>query len=234
MRTNIFLLRVIALTLISVAGFAVVVPPTDAQTTLAQALLTWQAQNFFPADFQGKPLPTENTRVLVSLVALRSGSFVNLSKVPIRWFIDSVSVSRGVGLTDISFVVKKQQGDFHYVRASIEWPGAAVQDITVSIPITERSVVLGGVPTGTLLSPGTDVTLEAFPYFFNISSIDELNFFWTVNGKRVSGILGNAVTLTIPTADAGNGGALSASVVAQGKRDLLEYGKGSLRTGISF
>jgi hypothetical protein len=207
---------------------------THAQTPSAQPILSWQAQNFFPSDFQGKPLPTENTRVLVSLTALRGGAFVDLSRTSIRWYVDSTAVSRGVGLTDISFVVTKHQGDFHYVRASIEWPNADPQDTAVQVPVTERFIVLGGVPTNTLLSPSIDITLEAFPYFFNIASLGDLNFYWTVNGKRVSGVLGNAVTLTVPTADPVNGGSLSASVVAQGKRDLLEYGKGSFRTGISF
>ena len=227
----------VVVALLALAGTAVllgVVAPASAQTASTQGILTWQAQNFFPADFQGKSLPTENARVLVSLSALRAGRFVDLSKTPVRWFLDTKSVAQGVGLTDLEFTVKKQHGDFQYVRASIEWSSAETQDVAIQIPVTDSFVSIGGVSPNTPLSPGVDVTLEAFPYFFNIASLSELNFFWTVNGKRITGVLGNAVTLTVPFADTAQNSSLTVDIVAQGKKNLLEYGKGSFTARTSL
>jgi hypothetical protein len=205
-----------------------------AQTTATQALLTWQAQNFFPSDFQGKAIPTANARVIVSLAGLRNGGFVDLSKTPIRWYLDARAAAFGVGLTDFAFTTEKQRGDFQYVRASIEWSGTAAQDISIQVPVTDSFVVIGGVSPNDLLAPGTDITLEAFPYFFNVASLDELNFFWTLNGAHITETFGNAVTLTVPNGDSASGSSFAASVIAQGKRDLVEYGTGSIHAGISL
>jgi len=188
-------------------------------------MMTWRALNFFPADFRGKALPTEGSQVAVSVAYLQSGKFVDLSNLLIRWYVDGTFVTRGTGLTEYVFKTTKQNGEMHVVRVSIEFAGGGRYESSVVVPVNDRRLVLRGVGPQAL-APDTDTTVEAFPYFFNVISLADLTFFWTVNGARTAGVNGNAITITIPHANATAGGALDVSVVAQGKRDLIEYGTG--------
>jgi hypothetical protein len=214
-----------AAVIIALALPFIVFNPLRAQTPQGQAVMTWRALNFFPADFRGKALPTEGSRVAASVAYLESGKFVNLSNLLIRWYVDGTFATRGTGLTEYIFKTTKQNGEMHVVRVSIEFAGGGKYESSVMVPVNDRRLVLRGAGSQTL-APDTDATIEAFPYFFNVASLADLTFFWTVNGARAAGVNGNALTITVPHANTTPGGALDVSVVAQGKRDLIEYAAG--------
>lgn len=197
--------------------------PVQAQAPQGQALMTWQALNFYPADFRGKALPTEGSRVAVSVAFTESGRFRDLSRVTIRWYIDGTFAARGTGLTEFPFTVTGRNGDTQVVRAAIEFSANSRFESSVIIPVGSRRLALRSSAEGTLV-PDTDAGFEAFPYFFNVASLSDLIFFWSVNGVRVSKVNGSALSLTVPH----TAGPLEVSVIAQGARDLIEYGSGKM------
>ena len=85
-----------------------------------QILLTWQANNFYPADYQGKPLATPNSRITVALEILKNNKFLNLNQANVFWLLDDKPIDNGRGLKEIGFVVKKQEGDNHVVRVTVQ------------------------------------------------------------------------------------------------------------------
>jgi hypothetical protein len=227
-RTSNTLLTIVAVAAMVLWGAQYCLPRAAAQTTHGQTLMTWQALNFYPADFAGKAIPTDGSRVLVSVELIRNGAFVDLSKYLIRWYLDSAFVGKGIGQKEMAFTVTNQSGSFHIVRASIEFASGDSADGSVSVPVGDRRIALEGISPFVEVPAQTDISLEAFPYFFNIDSIDELNFFWTVGGQRVKGVLGNTLSLTVPADSA----ALAVGMVAQGKNDLIEYAEKNVTAGI--
>src|SRR3989338_7418753 len=105
-----------------------------AQNSNAQIILTWQANNFYPADYQGKPLATPNSRITVALEILKNNKFLNLNQANVFWLLDDKPIDNGRGLKEIGFVVKKQEGDNHVVRVTVQLENQKLESL-IRIPI---------------------------------------------------------------------------------------------------
>lgn len=164
---------------ILVIGYQLLI--ANAQTS-PQVILSWQANNFYPADYQGKALATPGTPVAVSAEVLRGGKFVDSSKTSFSWFADGKLLASGVGLKETVLNVSKAPGDSHFVRVSINLDGE-VFDSATRIPVSKQNLVLEAPYPNALVKSGSKAVVEAVPYFFNVSSIQSFVFSWQVGGN---------------------------------------------------
>ncbi|MEK7512828.1 MAG: hypothetical protein AAB601_01375, partial [Patescibacteria group bacterium] len=157
--------------------------------------------------------------VQMAVEALKDGRLVNLSRATIFWYLDNKLISRGEGLKETLFSATRQAGDTHTVRVVAQLPEEERLEASFQVPAGERRLAIGGVSRGAALAPGGQVALEALPYFFNIASVADLTFFWSIGGARQPGITGNTVTMTAPTGER----AVEIQLSAQGARDPYEF-----------
>jgi hypothetical protein len=194
--------KILVIIVLLVTSYQLLVTGAAAQTP-AQVILTWQANNFYPADFGGKAQAAKNTPITVAVEVLRNGRLVNLSEATFTWYVDEKLQGRGNGLKEISFTVNKLVGDSHFVRVSVQ-SGENIFESSIRVPVSKPAVVLEAPYPNQLVGNGDRPEITAVPYFFNINSFQNLNFFWQVNNGEVrdSGN-DNQLALNIGTVQAG-------------------------------
>jgi len=187
-----------------------------------EIIFTWQAKNFYPADFKGKALPVQNSIVDISLELVKNNKLQNLSSADITWFLDEKVISRGTGNNETSFIVKKAESDSHFIRATIKL-GSDLYENSMNLYISKPKIVIMTNPyAGPTIIPDTPLTLQAIPYFFNINNIKDLLFFWQINNEKNSGA--SNLTLSLPKEES----KLNISLIVQNKNDILETAKEKL------
>ncbi|MEX1014477.1 MAG: hypothetical protein WDZ80_04935 [Candidatus Paceibacterota bacterium] len=157
----------------------------EAQTTpsSSEVIITWKANNFYPSNYQNKAPVTRNSSIDVSLELIENQRMVNLSGDVVTWYLDGTFFIKGPGIDEISFESNKLNGDSHRVRAIIEGSGRTVER-TIVIPVKNYESIIETRLSGSSVQLGSSLNLTAFPYFFNIESLNELSFNWTVNGEE--------------------------------------------------
>lgn len=158
--------------------------PALAQETNDELILSWQAQNLYPANYMGKALVTEGTPVIVSLEMLRGGTLFNISEAPVKWYLDGRFIEGGTGLKSITFYPRARRGNTHIVKASIVIDGKTTAGF-LEIPIHEKQVVLESPSARNVIQANTSVLLTAVPYFWNVSSLSDLVISWKIQNKTV-------------------------------------------------
>ncbi|MBI4034253.1 MAG: hypothetical protein HY378_01755 [Candidatus Brennerbacteria bacterium] len=199
---------------------------SNAQTP-AQVLLTWQANNFYPADYAGKALATKNTQVNVSAEVVRGGRFINLSGATFLWYVDEKLVGRGEGLKEINFTATKPVGDSHFVRISIQ-SGEDVFESSIRVPVSNPAVVLETPYPNGLVRSGTRPEITAVPYFFNVGIFQNLNFFWQV-GTGTTQESGNDNRLFLTLGGAKAGEVIQVTGTARNANNLIETATSRIR-----
>lgn len=152
---------------------------TLAQTT-SELILTWKSLSYVPADFGGKALPSEGTLVQVAADVISQGKPLNLSDQVIRWYLGGSLLKSARGAQNFSFrPIKRGVSE---VRVEIPGlPGGSLSK-TLSIPVVKpEAVIVSPSPLGTF--SGKEIILGASPYFFNISSLEDLELGWLINRK---------------------------------------------------
>lgn len=195
--------------------------PLHAQTTSIKGMLTWQAQSFYPSDYLAKAPATKNSRIVLGLIATENGSLINLSNYTIIWYIDGKFSRRGEGLTETSFRAGKSVGDYHFVRV-VATSGNKKFESSVQVPIESYSIVIEAPFINNIIDGTKPVTLRAVPYFFNIASLGELMFAWTVRGERNDPGFDNELTISFTNPPA-PGTRIDASVTAHNQSRVLEF-----------
>lgn len=150
--------------------------------TAPQVLLTWQANNFYPADYQGRALATPGTPISVSAEVLRNNKFLDASKANFTWLLDEKLLTSGVGLKEVVFNVNKAPGDSHFVRVSINLNNEVFEN-AIRVPVAKPTLVLDAPYPNALVKAGSKAAIEAVPYFFNISSLQKLIFSWQIGNN---------------------------------------------------
>lgn len=154
---------------------------SDAQQNEGRAIITWEADNFFPSDFRGRSLPAPETRVNASVIVTKNGRVLDLSGADIAWYLDGRILRRSVGLQGINFVTTKKQGDNHFLRVEIRAP--EIVSASVNIPTTNPVAIIDIPYPRKIIPEGKDINISAIPYFFNVNSIHELSFSWRIGGQ---------------------------------------------------
>lgn len=158
--------------------------PVLAQEATDELVLSWQAQNLYPANYMGKALVTEGTPVIVSLEMLRGGALFDVSNAPIKWYLDGRFIEGGTGLKNITFYPRARRGNTHIVKASLVVNGKTTSGF-LEIPIHEKQVVLESPSARNTILSNTSLLLTAVPYFWNVSSLSDLVISWKIQNQTV-------------------------------------------------
>lgn len=141
-------------------------------------MVNWKTNNYAPANYQGKKLPTRNTKVDLSFELVDGGRLASLASNQVRWFVGNKLQKSGLGLKNFSFVVSPIAGDSESISIVVmNYRGADLRKV-MEIPVVNPEVVI--------ISP-SPTNFHALPYFFNINSINQLDFKWLVNNIEAKG-----------------------------------------------
>lgn len=185
-----------------------------------QILITWQAQNFVPAGYPGKILPTTGTRIKAGVEVLKDGKLLDLSKNRVQWFLDDDLLDRELGLKEIVFRIVKPVGYSHYLRVAIDYEGEQISAGKEILIIKPKVVIKTPLFNQISLPLGKNL-LQALPYFFNVVNLKDIIFHWTVNEQKLQGndFLELELTPPLPT-----GHRLNIKVAGQNTNSDLEFG----------
>ncbi|MFA6407562.1 MAG: hypothetical protein WCV80_02550 [Candidatus Paceibacterota bacterium] len=158
----------------------VALPLSSFAQTSPTTYITWRANNFYPAGFKGKALPTPGTTIIIAAEVIKSGKLFDSSTATFSWSVDGRSALTGVGKKEYSFVATKKDSKSHFVQVSIK---SGMETITgaITIPLTVPQTVIEAPFPMKKVSENIKGNIQAIPYFFNITSISDLLFSWRVN-----------------------------------------------------
>ena len=139
-------------------------------------IITWQTNNYFPADYMGKAAATPNSPIIVSVEMIQKGKLADITGADIKWYADNSIIANGVGQKTASFAVAQNGNGYQNIRVSVS-VGNASFDNSVRIPIVKPSVVITSFLKNQSVKPGDEVVFQALPFFFNVDSIQKLAFF---------------------------------------------------------
>lgn len=213
MNIRALILGIVISSAVTSAAFAQSATPTE-QTKLA---VTWEARNLYPSTYLGKVFPSTGSIVDMSIVASLGGKLVDLSRALITWRVDESVIARTEGLQNISFTSQKQSGTSHFVRVVVEPVGGGSYEVIARVPVVDPKIVIRQSGTG------SEVTLRAIPYFFNAPDLSDLNFSWSVAGKKSEKAGDNLLTIG---ADSGlSGSKLRVDLAVNNLANPLEFAK---------
>ncbi len=167
-------------------------------------MVTWKANDYAPASFQGKILPIDGSRIDVALEIIDSGKIANLSGNEIRWLINGRDLKSGIGLKNISFIAEGVKGD-QVIDITIKNYGGQDLEKTVTIPLASPEVVISGGPN----------IFEALLYFFNITSPNQVRINWSANGQPAFGTVKDPTKIDLDLSNLPAGTAVNLKVEAQ-------------------
>jgi len=218
--TAVIVLLVVGLLLLVVGHWSLV---AGAQTP-AQVILTWQANNFYPADYAGKALATPNTPVTISVEVLRDGKLLDTSEGTFTWYVDEKLIDRAQGLKEILFTVKNPVGDSHFVRVAIKLENDVFENST-RIPVSEHVVAIEAPYPDKLVRAGSKALLQAMPYFFNVFSLEDLTFSWKINERVSEAGSDNQLILNVGTPQTEAQRTIQIISTVQNSRNFLEFSR---------
>ncbi len=187
-----------------------------------QVILTWQANNFYPADYVGKALVTPGTPVSVSVEYAENGKLVDLSRASIAWYVDENFVGSGAGKKEIVFISNGAAGGSHFVRVSI-LSGSETLDTSIRIPIVNPKTVIDAPFPNDTVPASSKISLSASPFFWNIPDIQGLQFTWQANGSQAQATGDTSLDLTVGTPRSASDQFLLLSLLTQNSTNPLEF-----------
>lgn len=176
---------IFSLSLFLISYFLLLITANAQTTSAPQFMVSWQSNSYAPSWYRGKIFPTTGSRVTVKFELVDNGKIADLSKTPVRWYVNNdlkLNETNGLGIKSYSYVTGDYVGNDINVRISIpNYNGNALDDV-VTIPIAIPEVVINAPFADKIIAPGK-INLEAIPFFFNINSISDLLFNWNANGQ---------------------------------------------------
>ncbi len=203
--------------------FGASVGPANAQT-INPLVITWEANNYFPADFPGKAMITPGTQVMAAVEEIAGNKLINLSGAQIGWFVNDQLVQSGTGLKSISFTANPDPSGLITVRVQVQAAGGAQFQNAVSILASAPFAIIDYPSIGKTVPAGGTVTLTAWPYFFNVDSLDQLQFTWQTNGQNTTSNQ-NQLTLQIGSPQSPSQQMLPVTLTTQNTANPLEFSK---------
>lgn len=196
---------------ISVFGYFALPAAKQALSAGNDFILTWSANSYVPQTYEGKALPIRSSQITVFALPVKKLA-QNPDFLYYRWLLDDdvVGWANGIGKSSFSFTAEKWAGDFHKVDSQIldSQQQVVLSQNSIYIKIVDPEVLISDPDNNNYslvekISAGTgkDIKLTAWPLFFNISKIDDMNFDWRIDGQSLSDQSAsnpNLLNLTIP------------------------------------
>lgn len=163
-------------------------PFTGNAQALPEFMLTWKANNYAPASYQGKVLPANGTKVDVAMELIDNGKLANLSGTEVRWFVNRKLSAFGSGLKNFSFTADRFRGDQVVEVTLVDYKGQGLTKRIV-IPVVSPEVAIDGGPN----------IFRALLYFFNVQNLSQIKITWSASGNEASGLVENPDILNLDT-----------------------------------
>ncbi len=223
MKKNIIISSIVVGCLTALVSF---IPFQSSAQTSNPLIITWQANNYFPADYPGKALVTPNTLVIASVELVQKNKFIDLTKADIQWYMNDQILSSGTGMKTTSFSARPQSDGYLLLRVSMNNGGTNYEN-SLRIPTVQPKITLMLPNAESALGAGKQTDVQALPYFFNVSSLDGLSFFWAVNNQSAAGN-GNQITINAGTPGSAYQGLIQIAVTAQNRDNPYEISKNQI------
>lgn len=166
-----------------------------------ELMLTWQAENFAPAEFRGKIFPVKGSRITVALNLIEDNRIADISRTEVRWFVDNNLVSAGTGAQLFEYRIPQGATDEIRLRAQLPNHRGAIIEKEIIIPIASPEVILQSKHPNNE-TPRGEITLKAIPYFFNTQQLAHISLQWLVNnqppeiGEEIEAL--DEINITVP------------------------------------
>ncbi|MDP1706644.1 MAG: hypothetical protein Q8L36_02385 [bacterium] len=168
--------------------FSATIAPAFAQTAdNHEIFITWQADNFFPSDYQGKAWATPFSPIKASVVLTKNKKIIDLTKADIFWYLDTSLIGHEIGRQSINFSIKKQIGEKHLLRTVVRPENGGTFESALEIPVLSPKIVTTNNFQSLTVPANSRLEIEATPFFFNIKKIDDLRIKWRVRGQIAEG-----------------------------------------------
>jgi hypothetical protein len=157
-----------------------------AQTASAPNLvITWRAtDSSAPSSYRSKVLPGINSPITASLEVVRNGGLASLANQTIYWYLDGNLIGEGTGKQTVNFVTPGFL-EIASLRAEIpDYPAGALINTAHIQLVSPEAVIVAPYANG--VYSGSSIAVQAVPYFFRASTLDQLYYQWTVNGQAVT------------------------------------------------
>lgn len=161
------------------------IPLAAGADTGSSLFVTWKANNLFPSNFQGKALPSPGTSIDVSVEMAKNGVIADPAKTLFTWAVDGRNVVEGMGKNRFTFSAEKNADNAHFVRVTAETGSESVNS-SINVPVVAPFSVIETPFPFNSIPKNTRVSLRAVPYFFNVSSLQDLLFGWQMNDFKAN------------------------------------------------
>jgi hypothetical protein len=157
-----------------------------AQSISPEFLVTWKAAGtYIPSFYQDKALPTYGSNITASLELVSGGKILNLKQQTIYWYLNDTLIGGGTGIQKVTFPPFGEPPTLLTLKVELPSYNGNFLVHAIQIPMIQpEAVIYAPYPGGDVSE--SPVTLKALPYFFNVSSPDNLSFSWSVNGQAGS------------------------------------------------
>ncbi len=162
----------------------------------SEVIITWEADNFYPSNYQGKPKATPNSKINVSATVLENNKIKDYSNLNFFWYNNNNLIKRGAGENKINFEINKQVGEEYFIKLRIE-EGEKVLEKSIKIPISSYEIVVDYPSPNKSINLGEEKTIRSIPYFLNVNNLNDLNFVWKVINAKEYVERGNILNLKI-------------------------------------
>lgn len=159
------------------------VAPVSAQNQKPEITLTWSTNSYVPFDYPAKALPAKNS--IIEIAAVIAPQNINPQALNYYWYLDDNLERSGSGLAKDVFLFKttKNAGQSHQIKLWLKnQAGAFMGEKTIEIKIVAPEIHLGSLISD--LKSGEEKQFIALPYFFNIKSVDDLNYNWSFGQEK--------------------------------------------------
>ncbi len=170
----------------------------ESEINLQSLDLYWFADTYVPFGYQGRPLPTQNSSVTVNANLKITGG--DPKSLKYSWFLDDVfqEAKSGYGRDSFKFGIRRKNGAQHTVLLKVfNESRSFLTEKTITIPVVNPELVIYSRNNSPINLPyvssekESDVISDeessflALPYFFNVSSLKDLNFEWILGKESV-------------------------------------------------
>ncbi|BCX15914.1 MAG: hypothetical protein KatS3mg098_143 [Candidatus Parcubacteria bacterium] len=177
-------------------------------------VFSWKALNFAPSWYQGKILPVNQTKIVVSFEAISTnksdyGKVLDLSNRNIIWYVNGEKLTQGRGLQQVVITKDNFPHDALEVNIRGEYFDTDLTSLQNTpslynkrfyIPITEPEAVLSYKKNDNYFTVGEVANFNLFPFFFNASD-NFLKVNWRVNNSWIQPSNDNEFSLKLEIAD---------------------------------
>lgn len=219
----------------------------EQEINLGSIDLYWSTDTYVPFGYEGRLLPT--TESLITIEADLKISGASPKSLKYSWFLDDIfqETKSGYGRDSFQFYIRRLKGASHAVLIKIFNESRSFYvEKSINIPITNPEIVvypktdskinssyLASAENFDVISDQESLFL-ALPYFFNIKSLKDLEFEWTVENQSAkdSSFTANIFGLKIVNKQVGGSLGTDLNIIATNKTQTNQRVKKTINLNI--